>query len=197
MTTTSLLDPRNATYGAREKPQILSVRTAARSRLFHIESVQLKFANGNRREFERIAGGPQPGTALVVAMPDPETVLLVREYAVGLDRFELSLPMGRIEPGESALVAANRELMEETGFRAASLRGLHTLTLAPGIFGYQAEIILATQLTPCVLDGGDEPEPLELVFWPVARLDQIARTGEISEARTLSALFLARSILES
>ncbi len=98
----------------RKKPQILSVRTAARSRLFHIESVQLKFANGSRREFERIAAGPLPGTALVVAMPDPATVLLVREYAVGLDRFELSLPMGRIERGEPAVAAANRELMEET-----------------------------------------------------------------------------------
>jgi ADP-ribose diphosphatase len=197
MTITSLQDSRMATDGAREKPQILSVRTAARSRLFHIESVQLKFANGNRREFERIAAGPRPGTALVVAMPDPATVLLVREYAVGLDRFELSLPMGRIEPGESALAAANRELMEETGFRAASLRPLHTLTLAPGILGYQAEIILATELTPGALDGGDEPEPLELVYWPISRLDHIASTGEISEARTLSALFLARSILGS
>jgi ADP-ribose diphosphatase len=196
MTITSLQDSYKATEGAREKPQILSVRTAARSRLFHIESVQLKFSNGNRREFERIAAGPRPGTALVVAMPDSATVLLVREYAVGLDRFELSLPMGRIEPGESALAAANRELMEETGFRAASLRPLHTLTLAPGIFGYQAEIILATELTPCALDG-DEPEPLELVYWPISRLDQIANTGEISEARTLSALFLARSILRS
>jgi ADP-ribose diphosphatase len=176
------------------KPQILSVRTAARSRLFHIESVQLQFSNGRRREFERIAAGPRPGTALIVAMPDPATVLLVREYAVGLDRFELTLPMGCIEPGESALAAANRELMEETGFRAANLRPLHTLTLAPGIFGYQAEIIFATGLTPCALVG-DEPEPLEVVHWPISRLDQIASTGEISEARTLSALFLARSIL--
>jgi ADP-ribose diphosphatase len=51
-----------------KKPQILSVRTAARSRLFHIESVQLKFANDSRREFERIAAGPRPGTALVAAL---------------------------------------------------------------------------------------------------------------------------------
>src|SRR6267154_648548 len=190
----ALRDPCVPTGATRKKPQILSVCTAARSRLFHIESVQLKFANGSRRVFERIAAGPRPGTALVVAMPDPETVLLVREYAVGLDRFELSLPMGRIEPGESALAAANRELMEETGFRAASLRPLHTLTLAPGIFGYQAEIIFATGLIPCALQG-DEPEPLELVYWPIARLDEIATSGEISEARTLSSLFLARSML--
>jgi ADP-ribose diphosphatase len=174
-------DPCVPTGAIRQKPQILSVRTAARSRLFHIESVQLKFANGSRREFERIAAGPR-------------AVLLVREYAVGLDRFELSLPMGRIEPGESAIAAANRELMEETGFSAAHLRSLQTLTLAPGIFGYQAEIILATELTPCALEG-DEPEPLELVYWPLARLDQVASTGEISEARTLAALFLARSML--
>jgi ADP-ribose diphosphatase len=190
----ALRDPCVPTGAIRQKPQILSVRTAARSRLFHIESVQLKFANGSRREFERIAAGPRAGTALVVAMPDPTTVLLVREYAVGLDRFELSLPMGRIEPGESAIAAANRELMEETGFSAAHLRSLQTLTLAPGIFGYQAEIILATDLTPGALDG-DEPEPLELVYWPLARLDQVASTGEISEARTLAALFLARSML--
>jgi ADP-ribose diphosphatase len=178
------------------KPQILSVRTAARSRLFHIESVQLEFANGCRREFERIAAGPRPGTALIVAMPDPATVLLVREYAVGLDRFELTLPMGRIEPGESALAAANRELMEETGFAATHLRPLHTLTLAPGIFGYQADIIFATGLIPCALEG-DEPEPLELVYWPISRLDQVVSTGEISEARTLAALFLVRSILRT
>jgi ADP-ribose diphosphatase len=194
MNINALRDPCVPTGATRKKPQILSVRTAARSRLFHIESVQLKFANGSRREFERIAAEPRAGTALVVAMPDPTTVLLVREYAVGLDRFELTLPMGRIEPGESAIAAANRELMEETGFSAARLRSLHTLTLAPGIFGYQAEIILATELTPCAL-GGDEPEPLELVYWPIARLDQIGTTGEISEARTLSSLFLARSIL--
>ena len=197
MTITSIPDPYKATGdGAREKPQILSVRTAARSRLFHIESVQLKFANGNRREFERIAAGPRPGTALVVAMPDPETVLLVREYAVGLDRFELSLPMGRIEPGESALAAANRELMEETGFRAASLRLTAHLDAGAGYIRISSgDSSCHRAHCPASLDGGDEPEPLELVYWPISRLDQIANTGEISEARTLSALFLARSIL--
>jgi ADP-ribose diphosphatase len=98
----ALRDPCVLTGGTRKKPQILSVRTAARSRLFHIESVQLKFANGSRREFERIAAVPRPGTARCCNALDPATVLLVREYAVGLDRFELTLPMGRIERGESA-----------------------------------------------------------------------------------------------
>ena len=68
------------------------------------------------------------------------------------------------------------------------------MTLAPCILGYQAEVVLATELTPCARDG-DETEPLEVIYWPIARLDQVATTGEMSEARTLWALFLARSIL--
>lgn len=176
------------------KPEIVGVRIAARSRLFRIEAVCLRFSDGTEREFERIAGGPRAGTAMVVAMPDPATVLLIREYAVGLDRFELSLPTGLIEPTESSIEAANRELMEETGYAASLLERIHTLTLAPGIFGYQAEIILASGLRHCPLCG-DEPEPLEVIRWPIARLDDIGASLEITEARTLAALFIARSLL--
>jgi ADP-ribose diphosphatase len=95
------------------KPEILSVRTAARSRLFHIEAVQLRFANGNEREFERVAGSAIPGAVVIVPLLDAANILLVREYAVGLERYELGLPMGRVHERESALEAANRELMEE------------------------------------------------------------------------------------
>ena len=63
--------------------------------------------------------------------------------------------------------------------------------------GVPAVVDLAAMRNAMQALGGDEPEPLELVHWPISRLDQIANTGEISEARTLSALFLARSILRS
>jgi len=178
----------------RRAPEIVSVRTAARSRLFHIEAVQLRFANGTEREFERVAGGDSAGTVIVVPMLDPSTFVLVREYAVGLERYELGLPMGRIEPGESALEAANRELMEEIGFGARRLEPLHTLSLAPGILGYRAEVVLATDLYPQRREG-DEPEPVEVVLWPAQRLEQVLATRELSEARTLAALFLARELV--
>ena len=183
-----------STKAVTKGPQILSVRTAAQSRLFRIEAVQLRFANGAEREFERLAADSGAGTVIVVPMLDPATFVLVREYAVGLERYELGLPMGRIEPGESLAAAANRELMEEIGFGARRLERLHTLSLAPGILGYRAEVVLATDLYPMRLRG-DEPEPVEVVFWPASRLDRVIAEAELTEARTLAALFLARDLV--
>jgi ADP-ribose diphosphatase len=174
------------------QPQILSVRTAARSRLFHIEAVKLRFANGKEREYERIAAGSvTPGAVVIVPLLDRRNILLVREYAVGLERYELGLPMGLVHGTESTLEAANRELMEETGYGAGELRLLHTMALAPGILGYRMDVVLATDLHPHRLQG-DEPEPLETVLWPLNRLDELAADGRISDARTLAALFVAR-----
>lgn len=175
------------------EPKIVSVRTAARSRLFHIEAVELRFSNGSVREFERVAGSAQPGAVIIVPMLDQHTLLLVREYAVGLERYELSLPMGRVQNSETTLEAANRELREETGYAARQLRTLHTLALAPGILGYKMDVVLATGLFPSV-STGDEPEPLEVVDCPLDRLDELVARGGIADARTLAALFVARRI---
>jgi len=176
------------------EPQILSVRTAARSGLFHIEAVQLRFANGSEREYERVAGPTSAGAVLIVPLLDPTTVLLVREYAVGLERYELGFPMGCMKDGESALEAANRELMEETGYAARKLERLYTLSLAPGILGYRMEVVFATSLH-ARRQPGDEPEPPEIVKWPIDRLDEVLERQDVSDARTLAALFIARRAL--
>lgn len=175
-------------------PKILSVRTAARSRHFHIEAVELRFANGSVREFERVAGSHQPGAVIIVPVLDSGDLLLVREYAVGSERYELSLPMGLVQAPESTLEAANRELQEETGYAAGKLEALHTLALAPGILGYRMEVILASGLFPSYRTG-DEPEPVEVVRWPLHQIDELPLSGEISDARTLAALMVARRAL--
>ena len=99
------------------KPQILHVKEVARSRMFRIEQVDLRFANGVETQYERLVGATV-GAVLIVPMQDADTVLLAREYAVGVDRYELGLPKGRVERGEDILETANRELMEEMGFAA-------------------------------------------------------------------------------
>lgn len=176
------------------EPEILSVRTAARSRLFHIEAVELRFANGSVREFERVAGSARPGAIIIVPMLDEHNLLLVREYAVGSERYELNLPMGRVQSGETTLEAANRELREETGYAARDLQTLHTLALAPGILGYRMEVVLATDLFPST-STGDEPEPLEVIGWPLDRIEELVTQEGITDARTLAALFVARQRL--
>jgi ADP-ribose diphosphatase len=177
----------------RKKPQILGTHTLAKTRLFHIEQLDLRFTNGVEIQYERLIGSPQ-GAVLIVPMLDDATFLLVREYAAGIDRYELSLPKGRIEQGEEILNAANREIMEEVGYGARSLHHLTSFTLAPGYLGHFTHVVVARELYPQQISG-DEPEPLEVVPWRMDDLSQLIGRDDCTEARSIAALFMAREYL--
>ena len=94
----------------RQKPTVLASEIVASSRLFRVEQLQLRFANGVERTYERLASkGTGYGAVMIVAMADARHALLVEEYCAGTDDYQISLPKGLIEPGEDVLVAANRE----------------------------------------------------------------------------------------
>jgi ADP-ribose diphosphatase len=130
---------------------------------YRLERLDLEFSNGERRQYERLHGRGH-GAVIVVPLLDDDTVLLVREYAAGLHRYELGLVEGRIDPGEAPLHAANRELQEEAGYAARSLHLLRMLTLSPRYMSHQAHVVVARDLYPQRLPG-DEPEELEVVPW--------------------------------
>ncbi len=174
------------------KPRIIERRLVARTRIFRVEEIELAFSNGNRRHFERILGGR--GSVLIVPMPDARTLLLVREYAAGTDRYELGFPKGIVEPGEDLLEAAGREIREEIGFGSRDLRLLHQVSLAPGYIQHETHLVLARELYP-ERAPGDEPEPIEVVPWDLGDLDALLTREDFTEARSIAALFLVRRFL--
>ena len=161
---------------------------------YRMERLDLEFSNGERRLYERLHGRGH-GAVAVVPMLDADTVLLVREYAAGVHRYELGLVKGRIDAGESPEAAANRELMEEAGYGARDLRMLRTLTLAPTYMSHQIHVVVARDLYPQRLPG-DEPEALEVVPWKLADLGQLILREEFSEGRSIAALFVVREWLQ-
>jgi len=161
---------------------------------YRMERMDLEFSNGERRKYERLHGRGH-GAVAVVPMLDAETVLLVREYAAGVHRYELGLVKGRIDAGESPLEAANRELMEEAGYGARDLLVLRSLTLAPTYMSHATHLVLARDLYPKRLPG-DEPEALELVPWKLADIGELILREEFSEGRSVAALFIAREWLQ-
>lgn len=177
----------------KSKPVILSAEIVAESRLFKVESLHLKFSNGEERVYERMRGGNR-GAVMVVPLFDAHTLLLVREYAAGTHSYELGFPKGLIDPGENALEAGNRELMEEAGFGAHSLIPLKQVSLAPGYFSSRMDILLARDLFP-EQRIGDEPEPLEVIPWPLNRIDELLARPDFTESRSISALLLAQKWL--
>lgn len=176
-----------------KKPIIARTEVIAQTRVFRVERLDLKFSNGQEAQFERLRGSGR-GAVLVIPMLTPDTVLLIREYAAGVDRYELALPKGRIEDGEDMLAAANREIMEEVGYGARRLALLKSLTLAPGYLSHTTHIILAEDLYP-EKRTGDEPEPIEVVPWSLNNLPALLELEECTEARSIAALFMVRERL--
>lgn len=160
---------------------------------YRLEQLDLEFSNGERRRFQRLRNRGH-GAVIVVPMLDADTVLLVREYAAGVHRYELGLVKGRIDAGESALQAADRELKEEIGHGARSLTMLRGLTLSPAYMSHEAQVVIARDLYEERLPG-DEPEPLEVVPFKLDALHALALREDFSEGRSLAALFIAREWL--
>jgi len=174
-------------------PEIKAVRQVARSRFFRIEEIDLRFANGVERTYERLPGGGLPAVIVVAVNEDGELVL-IREYCAGFHEMQLTLVKGAAEGQESLEEAALRELREETGLGARRVRFLKQLNLAPGHMGFTINVLLATEIYRAPLPA-DEPEPPEVVTWPLARLDELIHGDEFREARAIAALCLARPYL--
>ena len=161
--------------------------------LYRTERLDLEFSNGERRLYERLHGRGH-GAVIVVPMADADTVLLVREYAAGFHRYELGLVKGRIDAGETAIEAADRELKEEIGFGARRLEALRSISLAPQYMSHQATLVLARDLYPERL-AGDEPEELDVVPWKLDGLHELILREDFSEGRSIAALFIVRDWL--
>lgn len=177
------------------KPEILKRQTVARSRLFRADELHLRFSNGEERIYEKLCSGG-PGAVLVVPMLDENTLILVREYAAGIEDYHLAFPKGAIDKGETLTDAANRELKEETGYGARELHFLKRVHLSPAYMEHGINILLARDLYPERLQG-DEPEPIEVETWPLNDISGLIQRDDVCEGRTLAALLLLQEWLKT
>ncbi|ACV27713.1 ADP compounds hydrolase NudE [Kangiella koreensis] len=177
----------------REPPKIKRTKLIAQTRIFGVEEMELEFSNGVFRIYERLKAGKH-GAVMILPLLDKDTMLLIKEYAAGVERYELAFPKGLVDAGESSEQAANRELQEEVGYAANHLQVLRKVSLAPGYLSHQMDIVVAEGLYPSKLEG-DEPEPIEVVEWKINDIDKLLKVDEFSEARSIAALYLLKDYL--
>ncbi len=176
-----------------KKPSITESTTIAQSRLFSIEKVNLLFSNGEQHEYERIIA-PGNGAVMIIPVLNDSTILMIREYSVGTDRYELVFPKGLMHQNESITDAANREIMEEIGLASKKLSHIDSMTIAPGYLSFTTHIVLAEDLYEKHLDG-DEPEQLQTIECDLSRFNELINHPELTEARSKAALYMVRDIL--
>lgn len=154
-----------------------------RGRVFEVVEESLQLPSGLRQDLTLI---DHPGAVAVVALFDDGSVLLVRQYRHALGEWFLEIPAGRVERGEDRLVAAQRELEEETGYRATSWRVLRTICPAPGFCSEWITLFVAEGLSESTGArlAADDDEELELVRMPL----DAARTAAARDAKSAIAL---------
>ncbi len=169
-----------------KKPEILSVKSVAHSRLFHIEQVDLRFNNGREVQFERLQSD-SAGSVIIIPV-DGDEMILIREYAVGTERYELGFPKGSIDQGEKTEAAAYRELREEIGMASADIQLLRRIVVSPAYFNRTTSIMLAMELFIDPLPG-DEPEAIEQVRWPLQRMWELLEHEDFIDGCNQLALY--------
>jgi ADP-ribose pyrophosphatase len=160
-------------------------------RIVHLRVDRVRLADG--REAKREIVGHR-GAVCIVPVLDGR-ILLVRQFRLAAGGVLLEIPAGTLNAGEAPDACAARELEEETGYRAGTLRPLFAAYLAPG---YSTELIhayLAEDLTPGTTHL-DEDEQVELTPVPIAEIERSILAGEIRDAKTIAAILVALRLME-
>jgi len=165
-------------------------RDVYRGKLLHVKEDDVRLPDGRASRREYIV---HPGAAVMLAMPDQHTVVLERQFRYPVGKHVYELPAGKIDPGEDPLDTAKRELLEETGYRAAEWRHLASLYPAVGYANERVELYLARSLEQ-VGRTLDEGEFLQVFTLPLAEALDWVRSGRIVESKTMLGLLLAEKV---
>ena len=133
------------------------------------------------------------GAAAVVPVRNDGKILMVRQYRNALDRFTIEIPAGKLDSiHESGLIAAARELEEETGYRSLKMEWLLTLRTALAYCDERIEVYLARDLEQ-TKQKLDQDEFVEVLAFTIDELKELIFSGKIEDTKTISALLAYES----
>jgi ADP-ribose pyrophosphatase len=174
-----------------EPAQVISSKVVYEGKLFRVTQDQIIEPGGkeNVRDVVR-----HNGSVVVLAVDSSKSkkdpwIVMEQQYRHAANRFLWELPAGKLEPGEDPLVGAQRELEEETGYRAKKWKPLVEYYASPGFLGESMQVYLAEGLVP----GEAHPEDDEQIELRLVKLSDVLKSienGGIMDGKTLSGVLL-------
>ena len=178
-----------------EPPELLQQQLVCHSRKFSFEINRLRLPNQSQGEWACIR---HPGGAMAVPVTGDGKFVLVKQYRFALAGRLLEFPAGTVESHEDPLTTIQREIEEETGYRAHKWQPLGQFPLAPGysdeiIYAYVAQDLELLETPP----SQDEDEDIETVVMTAQELEAAILNGEPIDAKSMCGYYLARQWLEA
>jgi ADP-ribose pyrophosphatase len=170
------------------RARVISTKTVYQGKVFWVTSDEVLEPGGIRARRDVVRHN---GSVVILAIdsrkdPNDPDILLIRQYRHAAGQFLLELPAGRIEPGEKLRPAAQRELLEETGYRAKRWSRLVRYYASPGFVAESMDILLAEDLIHAPGEGTpDEDEHIEVRPTPLSEAVRLALTGKLHDGKSL------------
>ncbi len=170
-------------------PVVISSQERFTGRVFRVRTDELRYGDGSVHRLDVIE---HRGSYGIIAVPAERGIVLVRQYRPAVARVLWEIPAGTAEPDEDVLDGARRELAEETGYRARTVRSLGTFFMTPGFCNEVMHFVHASELEAGEQSLDDDEEIETRVFTLEQAYELVAR-GEIADAKTMLALLWLQS----
>jgi len=168
---------------------VLGTRRIYDGKVLSLRVDDVVYQNGKASKVEVVE---HDGGVSIIAQPEPDSIVLVRQFRPAIGRQLWEVPAGKLDGKEDPEAAAHRELREETGYRASAMRKLRTFYTAPGFCGELLHLFVAEGLTA----GEPEPEADEILHAQTFKVRDawaMVERDEIPDAKTQIALAWART----
>ncbi len=171
----------------RKETRIHETREKYNGRVFSFVTEDVTLPNGSRAEMAFVR---HPGSTAIVPLLDDNTVIMERQYRHPVREYLFEIPAGTLDPGETALACAQRELEEETGYVADEFIELGKVHILPAYSNELIHVYLARGLS-ISKQNLDPDEIINVVECPLDEALQMIETGRITDALTILALHRA------
>jgi ADP-ribose pyrophosphatase len=164
---------------------VTNARYVYRGTLLKLQVATVEFSNGRETTREIVE---HPGAVAIIPLLDRSRMLVVRQYRIAARRHLVEIPAGTLEPGESPVSCAKRELMEETRHAAGRMRKLFSCYLAPGYSTEKIHFFLASKLTPREARQAED-ETITVREMSLHEGLRAIENGDVQDAKTICAIY--------